>query len=80
MRGPPVTVDRLLAALPPAFPLLLLWGARDPWIVPSRADKIQALFPSAARVNLESGHCPHDDTPAEASAALADWLHGLPAA
>ena len=25
-------------------------------------------------------HCPHDDSPAEASAALADWLRGLPAA
>lgn len=54
--------------------MLLLWGDLDPWIVPSRAAQIMALYPRAQKVGLQSGHCPHDDTPAEANAALLKWL------
>lgn len=56
-------------------PLLLLWGMKDPWITPSRAEKVRSLYPSAEFVPLpNAGHCPHDDTPAEANAALLEWL------
>ena len=44
-----------------------------------QADKIQALYPDADRVGLQSGHCPHDDTPDECNAALLDWLAKLEA-
>jgi hypothetical protein len=40
----------------------------------SQADRIQQLYPEAERVRLQSGHCPHDDTPEEANAALLEWL------
>lgn len=43
-----------------------------------QAQKIINLYPSAVKVGLNSGHCPHDDTPAEANAALLNWLSGLP--
>jgi hypothetical protein len=39
-----------------------------------QADRIQQLYPEADRVRLQSGHCPHDDTPEEANAALLEWL------
>lgn len=73
--GPSITVDSLLAKL--RVPLLLLWGDLDPWITPARADKIQALYPSAERVGLQAGHCPHDDTPEQANDALLSWLAKL---
>jgi len=52
--GPPKTVDELLETL--QVPLLLLWGQMDPWIRPQAADKIQALFPKALRVNVNGGN------------------------
>lgn len=42
-----------------------------------QADKIQALYPAAERVSLQAGHCPHDDTPAQANEALLAWLNKL---
>ncbi|MEW5306452.1 MAG: hypothetical protein WDW36_008915 [Sanguina aurantia] len=72
---PPVTVNTLLSKL--RVPLLLLWGDLDPWIVPERALKIKALYPSAVKVGLASGHCPQDDSPLEANSALIGWLDGL---
>lgn len=73
--GPPVFVDDLLATL--KSPLLLLWGTQDPWIGPSAADKIQTLFPAASRVDINGGHCPHDECPDEVNAAIAGFMEGL---
>lgn len=42
-------------------PLLLLWGDKDPWIGPRMADRMQSLYPSATKVTLDAGHCPHDE-------------------
>lgn len=78
MRGPPVTVNQLFAELSAALPVLLLWGDLDPWIVPSKAQQMLRMFPSATKVGLQSGHCPHDDTPEETNAALLRWLQALP--
>jgi pimeloyl-ACP methyl ester carboxylesterase len=71
-------MNRLLARLP-ATPLLLLWGSRDPWCVPARATQIQGCYPAAERVDIESGHCPHDDTPHLVNGNLLDWVLRLPA-
>jgi pimeloyl-ACP methyl ester carboxylesterase len=51
-------VNRLLARMAAAeVPLLLLWGARDPWCTPARADQIEGAYPAALteRVNVEAG-------------------------
>lgn len=82
-----------LDALPEEFPVLLLWcvcgrmyacwsrvthrGMQDPWIVPSRAAKIQSLYSAAELVPLQSGHCPQDDTPAAVNDALTNWVAKL---
>ena len=39
-------------------PMLLLWGVLDPWIGSGSADRIQSLYPSADRIELQAGHCP----------------------
>jgi pimeloyl-ACP methyl ester carboxylesterase len=70
--GPPKFVDELLSDL--KVPLLLLWGESDPWIRPQAADRIQALFPSATRVSVNAGHCPHDESPAEVNKAIDDFM------
>ena len=70
--GPPVFIDDLLKNF--KVPLLLLWGMADPWIRPSAADSIEELFPSAVRVNIDGGHCVHDECPGEANKAIADFM------
>ena len=77
---PSTTIDALLARLDPALQLLLLWGEHDPWIRPAAADKIIALRPSAVRVSVDAGHCPHDEAPAQVNDALVAWLEQLPGA
>ncbi|KAF5829848.1 Alpha/Beta hydrolase protein, partial [Dunaliella salina] len=72
---PPLTINALLARL--QAPLLLLWGLQDPWITPAKAEQVRALYPSAQLVGLQAGHCPHDDDPVGANAALLDWLKDL---
>ncbi len=45
--------------MPASQPVLLLWGADDPWIRPQSADRIQKLYPKAEKVLLPGvGHCP----------------------
>ena len=70
--GPPVFVDDLLQTV--KVPLLLLWGDKDPWIRPAAADKIQALFPAAKRVDVDGGHCPHDEASEACNQAIKDFL------
>lgn len=74
-RGPSLTVNSLLKQL--NCPVLLLWGDKDPWITSNRAQRMMDLYPRAKKVGLESGHCPHDDTPLETNSALLHWLSEL---
>ena len=75
-----VTVNQLVRDL--RVPLLLLWGDKDPWIRPERAETIKALYagPRVEHVKTLAGHCPHDDQPAIVNAALEGWLTSLTAA
>ena len=41
MQADPIYVDDLVARLPLSFPMLLLWGEDDPWIVPERVSNEQ---------------------------------------
>jgi len=70
-------VNRLLDKLENKMPLLLLWGSEDPWCVPARATQIENYYPKAERINILSGHCPHDDTPGLVAKPLEEWVHGL---
>ncbi len=50
---------------------------QDPWIRPASADRIQALYPRAERINVDAGHCPHDDLPGTVNENLLAWLAQL---
>jgi pimeloyl-ACP methyl ester carboxylesterase len=76
-RGTPV--NRLLDRLENKMPLLLLWGSEDPWCVPARATQIEKHYAKAERIDILSGHCPHDDTPSLVAGPLEKWVQGLEA-
>lgn len=69
------TLDSVLSKL--CCPLLLLWGDLDPWVGPAKAKRIQEFYPNTSLVNLQAGHCPHDEVPELVNKALLDWLSNL---
>jgi len=69
------TLDKLLGKL--TCPLLLLWGDLDPWVGPSKAARIHEFYANSTVVNLQAGHCPHDEAPEQFNAALLQWLASL---
>eukprot|EP00262_Sarcandra_glabra_P011141 TRINITY_DN26863_c0_g1_i1.p1 TRINITY_DN26863_c0_g1~~TRINITY_DN26863_c0_g1_i1.p1 ORF type:complete len:375 (+),score=50.53 TRINITY_DN26863_c0_g1_i1:143-1267(+) len=69
------TLDSVLCKL--SCPLLLLWGDLDPWVGPAKANRIKEFYPNTSLVNLQAGHCPHDEVPELANRALFDWLSSL---
>ncbi|KAI3959032.1 hypothetical protein MKX01_023708 [Papaver californicum] len=58
-------------------PLLLLWGDLDPWVGPAKAKQIKEFYPKSSLVNLQAGHCPHDEVPEQVNGALVEWLSSL---
>ena len=73
--GPPAFINDLLDNF--KLPLMLLWGINDPWIRPKAADMIQEIYPSATRVNLDAGHCPHDELPDDCNRAIETFMQSL---
>ena len=84
-RGEQPLVDDLLMKL--KTPLLLAWGREDPWIKPAAADKIEVLHAKfhgenvggssgarwLERVDIDAGHCPHDESPEAVNNAILDF-------
>lgn len=70
------TLDSVLSKL--SCPLLLIWGDLDPWVGPAKAVRIKEFYPNTSLVNLQAGHCPHDEVPELVNKALLDWLSTLP--
>ncbi|XP_076895618.1 uncharacterized protein LOC143548298 [Bidens hawaiensis] len=70
------TLDSVLSKL--SCPLLLVWGDLDPWVGPAKAARIKEFYPNTTVVNLQAGHCPHDEVPELVNKALIDWLSTLP--
>ncbi|KAI3982662.1 hypothetical protein MKX01_021419 [Papaver californicum] len=58
-------------------PLLLLWGDLDPWVGPAKAKQIKEFYPKSSLVNLQAGHCPHDEVPEQVNRALLEWVSSL---
>ncbi|CAI0462065.1 unnamed protein product [Linum tenue] len=69
------TLDSALSNL--KCPLLLLWGELDPWVGPAKANRIKEFYPNTTLVNLQAGHCPHDEVPELFNQALIEWLSSL---
>lgn len=70
------TLDSVLSKL--SCPLLLIWGDLDPWVGPAKAVRIKEFYQNTSVVNLQAGHCPHDEVPELVNKALLDWLSTLP--
>jgi pimeloyl-ACP methyl ester carboxylesterase len=69
-------VDEMLAAM--SCPLLTIWGEGDPWMnTRARGAKFREFYPSLTEHYLNSGHCPHDDTPDLVNELIRNWLKGL---
>ncbi|PRQ47570.1 putative chlorophyllase [Rosa chinensis] len=66
------TLDSILSKM--SCPLLLLWGDLDPWVGPAKANRIKEFYPNSTLVNLQAGHCPHDEVPELVNKALLEWL------
>ncbi|KAL1569482.1 pheophytinase, chloroplastic [Salvia divinorum] len=66
------TLDSVLNQL--SCPLLLVWGDLDPWVGPAKALRIKEFYPGTSLVNLQAGHCPHDEVPELVNKALLEWL------
>lgn len=69
------TLDNVLSKL--SCPLLLVWGDLDPWVGPAKANRIKEFYPNTSLVNLQAGHCPHDEVPELVNEALLNWLSTL---
>ncbi|WOL09487.1 hypothetical protein Cni_G18240 [Canna indica] len=69
------TLDSVLSKL--SCPLLLIWGDLDPWVRPAKAMRIKEFYPNTTIVNLQAGHCPHDEVPDLVNNALLEWLSSL---
>lgn len=61
-------------------PLLVLWGAADPW-TPIAGAKIYQQFAETHPLKFvsipDTGHCPHDDRPEVVNPLILDWLREL---
>ena len=74
----PTTLNAYLSSLRDAgIPLCVIQGQADPWMTPSKGQKLVALYPGATSINLNAGHCPHDDAPEECSHAMLGWMAGV---
>lgn len=62
-------------------PLLVLWGADDPWTPITGAKIYQELADQGKTVQLiaipNTGHCPHDERPTVVNPLILDWLRQL---
>lgn len=76
--APGEPIDQLLAQI--QCPLLLLWGAKDPWSrIESRSPKFRQHYPALDEAFLAAGHCPHDEIPEVVNQHLTNWIMNLEA-
>ncbi len=64
-----------------AVPTLILWGTRDSWVAPARAEWFAEKIPGATVVRFENlGHLPMAEDPAATATALREFLSRIDAA
>ena len=57
--------------------ILLIWGLQDRMIPPKQARAIASLNSRLKLIELEAGHCPHDEHPEQFNSLLLNWLESL---
>lgn len=69
-------VDELLQTM--ICPLLAIWGEADPWMSPQvRGAKFREYYPALTEHYINSGHCPHDDSPELVNPIIREWVRAL---
>jgi len=67
--------------LPVKRPLLVIWGADDPWTPISGANIFQELSQSGQPIQIapipNAGHCPHDEVPEVVNPLIVNWVAEL---
>jgi len=66
----------LQAELPSiATPVLSIWGAHDPIVLPESAEILDQALPQTRSVVLDSGHFVWHDHPDEYAQIVVDWIN-----
>jgi pimeloyl-ACP methyl ester carboxylesterase len=77
LRAYPTYLPLLQEALPSMHtPVLSIWGAHDPIVLPESADVLDQALPHTRSVVLDSGHFVWHDLPKEYAAVVLDWING----
>ncbi|WP_413175295.1 alpha/beta fold hydrolase [Anabaena azotica] len=60
------------------YPLLVIWGANDPWTPITGAKIYEEACENGKDIKIvpipDAGHCPHDEVPEVVNAHIIDWL------
>lgn len=77
LRAYPTYLPLLQEALPSIqTPVLGIWGANDPIVLPESAEVLDQALPHARSVVLDSGHFVWHDRPKEYATIVLDWING----
>ena len=56
------------------IPVLLIWGRQDRMVPSSLAQTFASLNPQIDLIEVDAGHCPHDECPDQFNQILLNWL------
>jgi pimeloyl-ACP methyl ester carboxylesterase len=77
LRAYPTSLPLLQEALPRIqTPVLSIWGAHDPIVLPESAHVLDQALPHTRSVVLDSGHFVWHDRPKEYATIVLDWING----
>ncbi|KAM3098394.1 alpha/beta fold hydrolase [Phormidesmis sp. 146-12] len=66
------SVKKILPEL--KIPMLLIWGAKDRMIPPSLAAQFASYNPRLKLVEIDAGHCSHDEAPEQVNPEILNWI------
>jgi pimeloyl-ACP methyl ester carboxylesterase len=76
LRSYSTSLPLLQASLPHIqTPVLSIWGAHDPIVLPESADVLDRALPRTRSIVMDSGHFVWHDRPKEYAAAVTEWVH-----
>jgi pimeloyl-ACP methyl ester carboxylesterase len=58
---PTIFIEDILEKVSKDFPILLIYGTRDPWISSCAIDYFMKLRSNTYRFDVHAGHCPQDE-------------------
>jgi pimeloyl-ACP methyl ester carboxylesterase len=75
VKAPKATKYSAKAVLPAIeAPMLLFWGCKDQFVPPKLAHYCVKLNPKLELVEVDAGHCPHDERPEEVNRTILTWI------